>query len=169
MHFFVKAQRKRFLNYYANITEQPASKTGGYQGEVECLNKEFQSLERQERIKQLPDFLTFGEFVEDDGTKIELKKALDRLKTRLVKLTQQCELAFRGSEHKLSHIRRAVGGHPRSELPLQASPPHNGATKLVEAVKATIEQNATKAALQKTKFRMVDDAPGLGNKNDACY
>jgi hypothetical protein len=75
------------------------------------------------------------------------------MKTRIIKLTQQCEPAFRGAEHQLSHLRRAVVGQPWSELALQASPPFNDMNKLVAALGASIQHDATKMALQKTVAR----------------
>jgi hypothetical protein len=85
----------------------------------------------------------------------ELKRALDKLKTRIVKLTQKCAPAFRGAEHQLSHLRRAVVGQPWIELPLQASPPYDDMNKLVAALGAAIQHDATKAAFQKPAARPV--------------
>jgi hypothetical protein len=107
----------------------------------------------EKRIKQILDCLTFEEFVEGPRTHQELKRALDKMKTRIIKLTQQCEPASRGSEHQLYHLRRAVVGQPWSELALQAFPPFNDMNKLVAALGAAIQHDATKMALQKTVAR----------------
>jgi hypothetical protein len=61
--------------------------SGGYSGAIIKLRGEYESSTRQERVKQVLDCITFDEFVEGTGTYPELKTALDRLKTRIVKLT----------------------------------------------------------------------------------
>jgi hypothetical protein len=142
--------------FFQNIAEHDPITLGGYEGAVAMLKKEYHSRSRQERIKQLLECLTFEQFVEGDGTHQDIKRALDKLKTKIIKLTQQCSLAFRGPEHQLSHLRRAVVGQPWSELPLQASPPYRNMNQLVAALGAAIQHDATKAALTKmapnTKF-----------------
>jgi hypothetical protein len=114
---------------------------------------EYHSRARQERIKQILDCLTVEDFVEGPRIHQELKMAQHKMKTRIIKLTQQCELAFRVSEHQLSHLRREVFGQPWSELALQASPPFNDMKKLVAALGDPIQLDATKLALQKTAAR----------------
>jgi hypothetical protein len=107
---------------------------------------EYQSLARQERIKQLLDCITFEEFVQGSGTHTDHNFALDKLKKRIVKMTQQCSPDFRGVEHQLAHLRRAVIGKPWSEFPLQTLPPYDDLNKLVAALGASIQHDATKAA-----------------------
>jgi hypothetical protein len=67
--------------------------------------------------------LTFEQFVEGEGTLQYIKRTLENLKTKIIKLSKQCSIAFRGAEHHLSHLRRAVVGQPWSERPLQVSHP----------------------------------------------
>jgi hypothetical protein len=144
MHNIFRDDAKEW--FFANIAEKHPSLIGGYPGAVRLLIEEYQSLTRQERIKQLLDCITFDQFVEGTGTHADLKSALDKLKTRIVKLTQQCPPAFRGVEHQLAHLRRAVIGKPWSELPLQTSPPYEDLNKLVAALGASIQHDATKTA-----------------------
>jgi hypothetical protein len=112
MHYLFGMTRRN--EFFKNVAERPQDLIGGYEGAVGLLKAEYQSLARQERIKQLLDCLTFDELVEGSGTHQELKRALDKLKTRIVKLTQQCPPAFQGVEHQLSHLRRAVVSQPCS-------------------------------------------------------
>jgi hypothetical protein len=70
----------------------------------------------------------------------------------IVKLTQQCSPAFRGVEHQLAQLRRAVICQPWNEFSLQTSTPHDDLNKLVEALGTSIQHDATKAArVQKPK------------------
>jgi len=147
MHYIFRDDAKEW--FFENIADKPPHSIGGYDGATERLRCEYQSLARQERIKQLLDCLTFDEFVEGQGTHQELKRALDKLKTRIVKLTQQCAPAFRGTAHQLAHLRRAVIGQTWSELPLQVSPPYDDMNKLVAALGAAIQHDATKSSLRK--------------------
>jgi hypothetical protein len=139
--------------FFENITEKPPHAIDGYQSTADMLKAEYHSSARQERIKQILDCLTFEEFVEGPRTHQELKRALDKIEPRILKGTQQCEQAFRIYKHQLSHLRRAVIGQPCSELALQASPPFNNMNKLVAALGAAIQHDATKMAIQKTVAR----------------
>jgi hypothetical protein len=92
------------------------------------------------------DCITFELFFQGSETHTDLKIALDKLKTRIVKLTQQCSPAFRAVEHQLAHLLRAVIGQPWSEFTLKPSPPHDNLNKLVAALEASIQNDTTKAA-----------------------
>jgi hypothetical protein len=105
------------------------------------------------------DCIRFDEFVEGTGTYPELKTALDRLKTRFVRLAQQCAPTFRGSEHQIAHLRRAVLGKSWSEFLLQVSPPHKDLNKLVAALGAAIRHDASKVALLKQVPHKIQTLP----------
>jgi hypothetical protein len=96
--------------FFTNIAEGTTYIIRGYDEAVEKLKAKYQSVTRQDRIKQVLYCLTFEEFVEGSGTHSELKTALDKFKTRIVRLTQQCTPASQGTDHQLAHLRRAVIG-----------------------------------------------------------
>ena len=89
---------------FAIIADAKPPFRGGYEESVNKLKEVYKSVTRQDRIKQVLDFLTFDEFFEGSGTYSDLKSALDKLKTRIFKLTQQFAPAFRGTEHQLAHL-----------------------------------------------------------------
>jgi hypothetical protein len=130
--------------FFANIVKCVPTYSGGYGGAIIKLREEYEFSTRHEREKQVLDCLMFDEFVEGTGTYPELKTALDRLKTRIVKLTQQCAPAFHGSEHQIAHLRRAVLGKSWSDFPLQVSPPHKDQNKLLSALSASMQHDASK-------------------------
>jgi hypothetical protein len=75
---------------------------------------EYQSLARQEQIKQVLDCITFEEFFLGSETHTDLKITLEKLKTMIVKLTQQCSPTLRVVEHQVAHLQWAVIGQPWS-------------------------------------------------------
>jgi hypothetical protein len=157
MHNLFRDDAKEW--FFANIVECVPTFSGGYSGAIIKLREEYESSTRQERVKQVLDCITFDEFVEGTGTYPELKTALDRLKTRIVKLTQQCAPAFRGSEHQIAYLRREVLGKSWSEFPLQVSPPHKDLNKLVAALGASIQHDASKVALLKQVPHQIPTLP----------
>jgi hypothetical protein len=68
--------------FFTNIAEGTTYIIRGYDEAVEKLKAKYQSVTRQDRIKQVLYCLTFEEFVEGSGTHSELKTALDKTSSR---------------------------------------------------------------------------------------
>lgn len=92
---------------------KPVAKS--YSGAVELLEKEYNSVVRQTRVKNHLNGLRLSQFINDET---DVASALAKVYRRILTMSRQVPMTHRGDAHKIEFMRRAVVGYSWAKEPL---------------------------------------------------
>ena len=168
LHNLLSGDAKRF---YLDVVDGYAS---GFQQAVDMVEGEYNSIVRQTRVKNYLNTLRLSQY-ESEG--IETPASLERVYKTITKLARQVPRAFRGEEHKVDFLRKAVVGNSWANEPLSRIAPHNvgfqqlygeleSALNLSRESKLAVMQDTLTKRLNKVQE---DDLPGILYQGQGRY
>eukprot|EP00171_Calliarthron_tuberculosum_P001155 IDg1155t1 len=115
LHNLVRGDAKRF---YLNSVE---SHVNTFRQAVDMISMEYNSVVRQNRVKNYLNGLRLSTFLKQDMTPSE---ALERVYKLITKLAPQVPQSHRGDAHKIEFLRNAIVGENRATEPLSRIATH---------------------------------------------